>query len=225
MKTKKLIILILLAILSGCISFPRERIDVKRYSINPTSDSVKADTSLDFSVKIVPFDASQTYKGDRIIYRDEDEEMNYYYYNRWIAPPEKMLFEVFAANLFQWGLFDGGVFQRDIGVAPTHEIHGKVTHLYANNIHNQYQAVLHFNLIVLAVEPTTYKKTLIFQKEYRLFRERKNSSIKSFIEEVNLLAGDWLDQVKSDLELVFMEEAIKRSEPYIREDIDEKGGE
>ncbi|RMD89259.1 MAG: hypothetical protein D6813_10915 [Calditrichaeota bacterium] len=39
------------------------------------------------------FDAEALYEGDRIVYRQSQYEVQYYYYRRWIAPPKKIVRE------------------------------------------------------------------------------------------------------------------------------------
>ncbi|MBC8204882.1 hypothetical protein ISS30_04440 [bacterium] len=207
MKAKYIITAGLILFISGCMTIPREQLVIKRFAIEPPVYHNPADTTLNLSLKVTLFDASEIYKGDRIIYQSGAGEMNYYYYHRWIAPPEKMLYEIFTSNMLEWGLFHNGVFQHDIGIIPTHEVQGKLTNLYAQNIRGKYSAVFHYNLMVFAVSPDTFQKTLIFQKEYKITRERKNDNVFSFIQETNIITAEWINQLKDDLLPLFIAEA------------------
>ncbi len=182
-------------------------IDVKRYSIDVPPVLAPADTTLPLSILVLPFQADAAQKGERIMYRDEEHAMDYYYYNRWVAPPAVMLGNVVSQHLFEWGLAGKGVLETDTGVIPTHEVYGRLTTLYADNRKNEYSAHFEASLTVVRVDPKTFDKEVIFQKTYPIVRRRNDREVASYVNAANLAVRDWMDMLRSDLEPLFHAEA------------------
>jgi len=191
------------------MTVPQNKIEIKRYAIEPTGEFTPADSSLNLSLKIVPFTVDALYRGGRVIYRDETGGADYYYYHRWIAAPENQLADLLAANMLQWELFAKGVFQDDTGIIPTHEINCRLTQLDAYNIRKTNQAKLGLNLSLTSIDQQTYEKTVIFQKGYSFTAIRDDGNVPSFIAAVDTLAGQWLNALRTDLQPLFIEEAKK----------------
>ena len=209
MKPIRTIAIIIAISITGCMTVPQNKIEIKRYAIEPIGEFTSADTSLNLSLKIVPFTVDALYRGGRIIYRDETGGADYYYYHRWIAPPENQFADLLAANMMQWGLLADGVFQDDTGIIPTHEITCRLTALDAYNIRRANRAVLEINLSLTSIHPKTLRKSLIFQRQYSFATDRKDGNVPSFIAAVDTLAGQWLNAVRVDLQPIFLREAEK----------------
>lgn len=207
MKIVKFTIPFLCLIILGCVNIPQVSIDIKRYVLEPEGEFSPADTTLDLSLRVAPFSSDAIYRGARIIYTTSPGVMDYYYYHRWIAPPEYQLADLLTSNLQDWGLFSKGVFQDVNGLTPFHEIQCRLTSLCAVNIKREYSAVLEIYIYVNAVNRTTYEKSTVFQKKYSLRLERDNDNVSSFIEAANILVGQWLQEVRSDLKPLFTKRA------------------
>ena len=118
MKKSKYLIPVLLLMFAGCFTIPQETIEVHQYILESKNDTTICDTTLNISLKIDSFTADALYKGKRIIYKDRDDKTGYYYYHRWLAPPESQLADMLADDLSEWGMFEGGVFRTSTGLAP-----------------------------------------------------------------------------------------------------------
>ena len=205
MKILKIFPLFLILFFVGCFSVPQETIEIKRYSIKPETNLKPSDQALPLSLRVATFNADAIFRGSRMVYCEREQVTDYYYYHRWIAPPEHLLEDALAVDLFNWGFFGGGVFQTESGVFPTHELRGRLTGLYANNIRGEYQAVMEIRLQLFEISPETYEHRLVFQKQYSYSEEREDSNVPSFIAAVNRMAGIWIQEVRNDLKQILTE--------------------
>ncbi len=193
--------------LAGCVRIPKVKVEVKRYSIDTPAVLAPADTTLPFSILVFPFQASAEQKGERIMFRDKEHGMDFYYYHRWIVSPARMIGDALSEHLASWGLVGTGVQQIETGVIPTHELYGRLIDLYADNESGHYAAHLDASLTVVRVDPKTFRKETVFQKTYAVTRARPDKNVPSYVEAVNLAVRDWIGMVRSDLEPLFREEA------------------
>jgi hypothetical protein len=141
-----------------------------------------------------------------MLYSDEEHGMDFYFYNRWTVPPEKMVEDALVQDLMGWGLFGGGVYQGDAGIVPTHELQGRLVKLYADNGKGQPSAVFDAAVTVLRVDPRTYRREIIYQQDLPVTVARRNRDIESFVEATNQAVRIWLDQVRSELDDLFRRE-------------------
>ena len=214
-----------LLLVTGCVRLPREPLEIHRYSIDLPDSTWSADTTLALTILVNPFLASSQQRGDRIYFRDGDAErsMNSYYYHRWVTSPERMMGDVLAQCLARSGLFEGGVFQGETGVIPTHEIQGRLATLYANNKRGHYNAVFDLKLTVFRIDPATFEKSVIFQENYPIEVPRRNNYVPSYVDAVNDAVTLWLEQVRRDLVPLFKEEADARAKLTSRSPINRVG--
>jgi len=187
------------------VRIPREQIKVKRYAIDTPPAPARVETPLRLTLLVAPFQADARQKGERINYRDEVHGMDYYYYHRWIVSPAQMLGDALAEHILNWGICRS-IVRTEVGIVPTHELHGRLISLYADNIKNQESAHFEATLTLLRVDPKTYERETIFQKDYPIVVPRKNKRIESYVEAVNQAVAEWFTQVREDLEPILREE-------------------
>lgn len=166
-----------------------------------------SDTTFNLAINVQPFTADAEQRGDRLLYRHDEHTMNYYYYHRWLVSPEDMLTDIVAVTLTRWGLFGKGVYQRETGVIPTHEIHGRLVDMYAVNIRKQQRAVFVIKITVLRISPENFTKMPVFQKTYQITHPRNNGGVESYVSALNDTVEEWLMLLQYDLEAVMLEEA------------------
>ena len=197
---KQFIPVILLALIFfSCFTVPKEEIEIHRYAVHPAGEFVPADTSLPLSIRIAPFTADAVYRGNRMIYRDSKGRTEHYYYHRWLAPPEDQLADLLTTNIYEWNVFNHGVYQIDNGLIPDLEFNCRLNSLYAVNIRKEYHAILELDVILTRIDPVKYNKTLIFQKQYKFTQPRKNGNIDTFAAAVDTLSSQWFMQLRQDL--------------------------
>ncbi len=196
---------------TGCLKIPQESIHIQRYAIAPVGDFSVAGTTLNISVRVLPFGADAVYQGNRIVYQNRYGETNYYFYHRWAAPVELQFANLLSSNLMRWGFFGAGVWQSDKGILPDYEIEGRLNALYAVNQKNDSRAMLEITVHVFYLNPVTLGKELVFQKQYAMRAPRDDENVSSFIQAVNNLSGLWLQQVRNDLGPFFIQDTAKRN--------------
>ena len=207
----------MLFLIAGCVRIPRERLEIRRYSLDAPTIPEPPDTEfpgaaakasvLPVRVLLWPFTADARQRGERMLFRAEEDRLEYYYYHRWIASPERMIEDIFASELTEWGICGGGLYRADAGIIPTHEILGRLTELYADNRKNENAAVLEVALTVMRVDPLTMDKSIVFQKTYAVTEPRKNNRVDTFVQAANRAVERWLIEVRPDLERVLREDA------------------
>lgn len=214
-----LALLALLALLpaAGCVRIPRERLEIRRYALDAPVIPEPPDTEYPGAaaraavqpvrVLLWPFTADARQRGERMLFRPEENRMEYYYYHRWIASPERMLEDILATEMAEWGTCGDGLHRTEAGLIPTHEISGRLIALYADNRDDNYAAVLQIALSVVRVNAKTMDKTIVFQKTYAVAEPRKNSRVSTFVQAANRAVEKWLVEVRPDLEAVFRGEA------------------
>ena len=193
----------------SCVNVPirRQAVTVVRYAIDPAPDSTRADTTLDLLLQVNPLQAGAEERGDRMLYSDDAGVMNLYFYNRWVAPPEKMIGDALFDDLTRWGLFGRGVCRPDAAIIPTHEIQGRVDRLYAANVKGHANATLQVSVTVLRVDRRTYAREIIYQRSFPVVVERRNRDVGTYVEASNQAVRRWLDQLRPGLEELFRAEA------------------
>ena len=209
MKWLNIVFILLITFTLSCITIPQNKLEITHYAIEPEGDFSAADSSFDMSLKALPFTTGALYLGGKIVIRSAKGTTDYYYYHRWLAPPENMLRDIFTENMSQWKIYGKGVFQNSMGIVPSHEISCRLNKLDAVNKGQQSEAHLGINLTLTAVDPLTLQRTLILQKQYSYSESRDNEFVQSFISAVNVMTAQWLKDVRSDLELILIEESLK----------------
>ncbi|MDP8208474.1 MAG: ABC-type transport auxiliary lipoprotein family protein [Candidatus Electryonea clarkiae] len=201
MKISSSIILILVISLhlAGCLTIPRDTLEITRYSIDVPDSVVSGTSNSNITIVVAPFQANAELKSELIHYKNAKNKSNYYYYHRWLVSPENILEDLFTEYLVSWNSFEG-VFQQPSGLIPDYEIHGRLVKFHANNIRGNYSAVLEIKLSLFKIDQIKYTKELKFQKTYSISIERKNNSVASFVEAANLAVKDWLIQARTDIE-------------------------
>jgi ABC-type uncharacterized transport system auxiliary subunit len=208
-----LLALAVLFLAAGCVRIPRERLEIRRYSLDAPTIPEPPDTEfpgaaaaasvLPVRVLLSPFTADARQRGERMLFRADENRLEYYYYHRWIASPERMIEDVFASELAEWGTCGRGLHRAETGLFPTHEVLGRLTALYADNRKNQNAAILDVALTVMQVDSLTMEKTIVFQKAYAVTEPRKNNRVDTFVQAANRAVERWLIEVRPDLEGVF----------------------
>jgi ABC-type uncharacterized transport system auxiliary subunit len=87
------------------------------YKIHYDLTQHNSPTPLPITIGIEPFDSDILYKGDRIVYRNSEYEVQFYHYRRWIAPPNKIAYE---STLEQFR--SSGIFQNVVKYPSTSEV-------------------------------------------------------------------------------------------------------
>jgi ABC-type uncharacterized transport system auxiliary subunit len=194
------VLVLFLLLFTGCVNIPQQQIKIDHYPIQPYGEFARADTTLDISLKINRFTVDSAYRGFRMVYLNEMNELSYYYYHRWMTSPEWMLADALAVNFRNWGLIGGGLFQEDYSVLPTHELSGRLNKLYAINVKDEYQAILRITITLSRIEQPSFEGNLLFQKQYSYNIAREDASVVSYIAAVDSAAGLWLGDLRRDLE-------------------------
>jgi ABC-type uncharacterized transport system auxiliary subunit len=76
------------------------------YRIHYDMPEHNSPTPLPVTIIIEPFDADALYKGDRIVFRNSEYEVQFYHYRRWVAPPNKIVQESVIEQFRASGVFE-----------------------------------------------------------------------------------------------------------------------
>ncbi|MBS1261448.1 MAG: hypothetical protein MAG453_00769 [Calditrichaeota bacterium] len=199
MRTITAVILPAILLLAGCMSLPRENLEIIRYTLRPDSLGAPADTTLGRALAISPFEAGSNQRSDRIVYLSGDHEMDTYYYHRWIATPTELLTDALTDELMAANLFEHGVYRQAMGVAPSHELHGRVVRLLADNRRGEEAAVLEIVLFVFEIQAPTFEKQQALRRTYRYVIPRDDRRVEGFVTAANEAVSRWLADVRADL--------------------------
>ena len=104
---------LMVALILGCGGVP----PTYYYRIHYDMSENNSSDPIPIILGIRPFDADAIYKGDRIVYRNSEYEVQFYHYRRWVAPPNKIVQESIAEQ-FQ---ISGG-FQKVVSYPPAVEV-------------------------------------------------------------------------------------------------------
>lgn len=119
--TKVILSLTLILLLWNCGGVP----PTYYYRIHYDLPKHNSPTPLPITIGIGPFDSDVMYKGDRIVYRNSEYEVQFYHYRRWVAPPNKIVGEK-TLEQFQ----SSGIFQKVVNLPSL----TKVDYLLKGNI-------------------------------------------------------------------------------------------
>ncbi len=107
---RTILYLILFSIIFGCGGVP----PTYYYRIHYDMPKHNSPDPVPVTIGIQPFDADVLYKGDRIVYRNSEYQVQFYHYHRWVAPPNKIVQES-VLEQFQ----SSGVFQEVVNYPPS----------------------------------------------------------------------------------------------------------
>lgn len=91
-----------LALIISCAGVP----PTYYYRIHYDMPEHNSPAPLPVTIIIEPFDADALYKGDRIVYRNSEYEVQFYHYRRWVAPPNKIVQESVIEQFRASGVFE-----------------------------------------------------------------------------------------------------------------------
>jgi ABC-type uncharacterized transport system auxiliary subunit len=208
MMKRLIFLLVAILLLAGCFSLPRETFEVVRYTFRPMDLQGPVGPSHESALLIMPFKSSAVQPGDRIVFKDHNQEMSTYYYHRWIASPQMLLADILSEDMVGSELFADGVYVMTSSVAPSHELQGRLVHMYADNRRGEEAAVVEIVMSVFRLDPQTYEKILVLQKPYRYRVERDDGKVESYIPAVTEAVGLWLADVRLDMNALLQEDAI-----------------
>ncbi|MBD3166067.1 hypothetical protein GF324_05690 [bacterium] len=190
-----------LIVLAGCVKLPSESLEISRYKLSPTSEATqKTRERIPHALQVSQFSASPEQKSDRMNYRVGQDMMSRYFYHRWSSAPEDMLAEAVAKHLVDIALFESGVYQEDTGVVPSYELRGRLLELHMDDIRNAYAASFSIRVTLLYIDPETYKRILVMQKQYAYKEDMKEASVPEFVATINHVTGQWLTKLTADME-------------------------
>lgn len=99
MRTRLLLVVVLLLLGVGCGSTPK---DIRYYQVVAPE---KTAGQGDVVIGVEPFYADGPYADQRMVYRESEYRVDYYYYHRWSAPPALMVSEYLRTSLQSTGQF------------------------------------------------------------------------------------------------------------------------
>jgi ABC-type uncharacterized transport system auxiliary subunit len=205
-----LLLVLLVFLVGACVRVPRDALEIRRYAIDLPAAPESTETVPGLTVLVRPLQTGGTQKADRMMYREAAHRMDYYFYHRWIAPPSRMVGDALVSYLTEWSLFGGGVVRPTDGVIPTHEILCRLENLLGDNSGDGATTKLEVTLTIMRFSGGDVGEELLFQKTYTIVRDRKDRRITSYVGAANEAVGEWLDQVRVDIEPLFREEAVLR---------------
>lgn len=91
-----------LSLIIGCGSVP----PTYYYRIHYDMPEHNSPAPIPVTIGIEPFDSDVLYKGDRIVYRNSEYEVQFYHYRRWVAPPNKIVREAVLNQIRSSGVFE-----------------------------------------------------------------------------------------------------------------------
>ncbi|MBD3163461.1 MAG: hypothetical protein GF346_13285, partial [Candidatus Eisenbacteria bacterium] len=70
-----------LVLACGCVSVPRESLDIQRYAIDPEPrEEAMGPEPQPLTIRVLPFGAGASLRGDRILFRDRTHRLDPYFY-------------------------------------------------------------------------------------------------------------------------------------------------
>src|SRR5271169_6797583 len=78
-------------------------------------------------IAVQTFQANQVFSDDRIAFRENQNEVNFYEYHRWANPPEDLVTTYFIHRLKDSGIYSGVSAYKD-GPQPDFILQGRILH-------------------------------------------------------------------------------------------------
>lgn len=155
-----------LFITAGCINLKQPSINVDYYQIEYRPMNLPAPEPLDVVVGVRSFKIAAAYDHDRMVYKEDTFERQTYYYHRWITNPAEMVQNALLKDLQHSGNY------RAVTPVPgsavwDYEIQGFIHEIYESNLSKDWEAVIDLEITLIKTPPTTSKKKVLFQKNYR----------------------------------------------------------
>ena len=189
---------LILASLTGCITFPRKAFPEKSYYIldvdrepNPVTSKKNAILSIRNLTIAAPFDQKE------FIYRKGNSEYGSDFYNEFLSAPNTMITEIIRLWFFEAGSFQNIILQNS-HVTPTHILEGKVTGLYAD-LHKRGELKSIIGIEFTLIDDVKSDPNIIFQKMYKASVDLSKDSPNDLVTGWNQGLGQILSEFESDL--------------------------
>ena len=175
--------LILAAIFAimGCIGHQAPKKPVTFYQLEYASQAPHfAEAPLPFVIRVEPFQPTELYGSQRIVYKEKQYITSQYNYHQWITPPDRMVPEFLARDLRQADIVQA-VFLNG-GEAATHRLVGSLTAFYENDQEAQWEAVAGISIALIKTGKSNITDQICFQKTYEASEISRENTPDGFVE-------------------------------------------
>ncbi len=195
---------IVLLVLAGCVSLPRERIEINRYWLAPPqADSSR--TQWNAKLHVTPFAASSPLQGDRILYSEGEGRMDPYFYHRWVSPPQSMVDHALVEYLRTGGFFGGGVHYNRLDSTPGYVLNGSLSKLYFVDEKRDARAVMEVTITLKEVAEPVLHESVVFQETYNVQASVASRTVEAFVRAANGALGTLCERIGEDVQRSILE--------------------
>ncbi|MBS3758782.1 MAG: membrane integrity-associated transporter subunit PqiC [Desulfobacterales bacterium] len=161
-------LIILLLSVIGCIGSHPPSQPVKYYQLDYPSPKISLDkTPLPYVIRVDPFQPSDLYRSQRIVYQDGRYLASRYPYHQWITAPDRMVPKFLVRDLRHADIVNAVFFNS--GEAATHRLVGNLEAFYENDQPNPWKAVAAVSMALMETGgDMDIAEQICFQKTYKV---------------------------------------------------------
>ncbi len=191
-------ILCAVPLLSGCSLHKSPQTQTSYYQLNyPAPEPSFPHAGLPYVIRVCPFQSSDLYSRQGIVFQDGPHLTSRYVYHQWISPLDRMLPRMFARDLRQAGIVRG-VFLNG-GEASTHRLAGSLEAFYEDDAKDPWEAVAAVNVTFIDARARDPAEQIVFQKTYKCRRPCSANRPDAFVEAASQAVADLSGQLTADI--------------------------
>jgi cholesterol transport system auxiliary component len=175
MTARCLVTLLVIFILSGCVSTKSPSATIAYYTIEYDPPVVNNHPPLPVVLRIERFTVAPLYNSSNMVFRQAAFKRDAYSYHRWRANPADLATHFLSRDLKTSGYF-AGVYDTRTRFRSTHAIEGSVDEFFENDSNGAWEAVLAMTVTLVAEREPDMSKAILLQRHYRISEpcEQKN---------------------------------------------------
>ena len=182
----------------GCIGNQAPKKPVTFYQLEYATQAPHfAEAPLPFVIRVEPFQPTELYGSQRIIYKDGQYTTSLYAYHQWINPPDRMVPRFLVRDLRQTEIVRA-VFLNG-GEAATHRLVGSLTAFYENDREAQWEAVAGISVALIKTGEKNIADQICFQKTYEAREISRENTPDGFVEAMSTAVRKISEMMISDI--------------------------
>ena len=209
MKTRNSIFFIVIvaflsaALFPGCINLKSEYPDINYYKLTQTQLMQINSKPVDALLHVRDFTISSDFKTDRLIARDRETPLKFYYYHRWLSDCDELITDFVIHRLSRYNIFSGGVETGTTVASPHYYLEGRIFEVLAHNNDENHEnlnyVTVEIKFELIKNEISKSEKQIIFSKIYKKKVVRQNNKAKSIPASLSKAIADATDELVSDI--------------------------
>ena len=189
---------LLLPVFTGCVGAKQPPPNIDYYTLEYAPPKTEMTKPVQAVIRVERFQVAPYYNTTNIVYKEDQFKRDAYHYQKWRAAPGDLVTYFLARDLRESGLFSG-VFVLSGKFPSSHVIDGTLDTFGQENLEDHWEAVLAFNITLMAEYEADISKRILFQKQYSIRKRCAYKNPRALAEAMSKALAELSQTVISDV--------------------------